>query len=140
MTSYDAVDLLFGGVGFCASLKVEVDFVGSENAKIHSQNLVAIDRFTGGAADSMLFEVRAFDRPRLKGRLSLDERAFQLGQGNRSVATNLIAITLRDLANGYLPLGYGTNKGFGHNQTDWEPIKDFIAKLEAVSKEAGVCQ
>lgn len=73
---------------------------------------VAVDRWTGGAADQLLFTVMephgvAWEPIRLDldfGRLPVhDHRA----------AVMLILLLVRDLANGRLPLGYGVNRGLG---------------------------
>jgi CRISPR/Cas system CSM-associated protein Csm3 (group 7 of RAMP superfamily) len=73
---------------------------------------VAIDRWTGGAARGRLFgvlEPHGVAWAPLKLDVALDRlpRALQLA------ALALLLLVLDDLAAGRLPLGYGTNRGFG---------------------------
>ncbi|HSL84325.1 MAG TPA: RAMP superfamily CRISPR-associated protein [Thermoanaerobaculia bacterium] len=82
---------------------------------------VAIDRFTGGAAESLLFSVHTpptdgwetivleVDLPDPEESRTAKE-AF-LRQRRASVA--LFLLTLRDLAAGRIPLGFGVNRGHG---------------------------
>ncbi|MBB4913986.1 RAMP superfamily CRISPR-associated protein [Streptosporangium saharense] len=72
---------------------------------------VSLDRWTGGAADGRLFTVL---EPHAVGwepiRLSVD--LTRLGSGS-DVALALLLVTLRDLAEGRIPLGASANRGFG---------------------------
>ncbi|GII91134.1 RAMP superfamily CRISPR-associated protein [Sinosporangium siamense] len=72
---------------------------------------VALDRWTGGSADGRLYSVL---EPHAVGwepiRLSVD--LTRLG-GQRDIGLALLLLTLRDLAAGRIPLGGGTNRGFG---------------------------
>ena len=78
---------------------------GSSRTK--RQELVAIDRFTGGAAHQLKFNAEYADRPHLKGRITLDlKRAEPWARG-------LLALTVRDLIEGDIAMGYGASKGFG---------------------------
>lgn len=77
---------------------------------------VAVDRWTGGAADSALFSVlepvgAAWEQLRL----TLDCR--RAGGGDRTgeqLAVALLLLVLRDLADGWLTFGFGTTRGHGH--------------------------
>ncbi|MEV6981855.1 RAMP superfamily CRISPR-associated protein [Sphaerisporangium sp. NPDC051017] len=72
---------------------------------------VALDRWTGGAADGRLFSVlEPYDVDWEPIRLSVD--LTRLG-AERDIALALLLLTLRDLAGGRLPLGASTNRGFG---------------------------
>ena len=92
------------------------------------QEFVAIDRFTGGAADGKKFAARHLDRPIVRGciKLSVTPRRHRLASGKRDSRFNairhravrredigLLALVLRDLAEGDIPLGYGKTKGYG---------------------------
>ena len=71
------------------------------------QEFVAIDRFTGGAADTAKFNTLATYQPVLEGSISIDlKRAepWMLG---------LLALTLRDFMEGDMTLGFGAAKGYG---------------------------
>ena len=72
---------------------------------------VALDRWTGGAADGRLFSVlepHAVNWEPL--RLSVDLTRLD---AERDSALALLLLTLRDLADGRIPLGALTNRGFG---------------------------
>jgi len=73
---------------------------------------VAVDRWTGGAADGQLYTVlepHAIAWEPL--RFSLD--FTRLPDDEREPALALLLLVLRDLADGRLPLGYGVNRGMG---------------------------
>jgi CRISPR/Cas system CSM-associated protein Csm3 (group 7 of RAMP superfamily) len=68
-------------------------------------NFVAIDRFTGGAADQKKFDALALWQPQFKGRLFLESpQLWQLGW---------LWMLLRDWREGFITFGYGASKGFG---------------------------
>ncbi|MFF4411571.1 RAMP superfamily CRISPR-associated protein [Streptosporangium sp. NPDC001559] len=72
---------------------------------------VALDRWTGGAADGRLFTVLEPHAVKWEPiRLSVD--LTRLGSGSE-VALALLLVTLRDLAGGRIPLGASANRGFG---------------------------
>jgi CRISPR/Cas system CSM-associated protein Csm3 (group 7 of RAMP superfamily) len=73
---------------------------------------VAVDRWTGGAADNLLFTVMephgvAWEPIRLV--LDLE----RLPRAAWPAAVMLVLLLVRDLAQGRLPLGYGVNRGLG---------------------------
>ncbi|MEK6410288.1 MAG: RAMP superfamily CRISPR-associated protein [Acidobacteriota bacterium] len=73
---------------------------------------VAIDRWTGGAADGFLYTVLephgvAWEPMRLTLDLS------RLRKDDRPAAVMCLLLTLRDLVNGRIPLGFATNRGMG---------------------------
>jgi CRISPR/Cas system CSM-associated protein Csm3 (group 7 of RAMP superfamily) len=91
-------------------LRTALDDAGLEHwtAAFH----VAVDRWTGSAADSMLFTVMephgvSWEPIRLV--LDLD----RLPANERLPAVMLLLLLVRDLSQGRLPLGYGVNRGFG---------------------------
>ncbi|CAN5809641.1 hypothetical protein BH20ACI4_BH20ACI4_15460 [soil metagenome] len=89
----------------------------TETFKINHHN--AIDRFTGGAADSALYSVLAptkiswdkmqfsLDFSRIKNK---DEKIEEAG---RRKCLMLLLLVLRDLAENRLPLGFATTRGMG---------------------------
>lgn len=77
---------------------------------------VAIDRWTGGAADGALYSVlepwltEPGDWTPLV--LEIDQSMLQ-GEGAAPAAIYLLLLTLRDFCEGWIPLGYGSAKGYG---------------------------
>lgn len=82
---------------------------------------IAVDRFTGGALDSALFKVM---EPAWEPRgaalwepitLTVDLHRLASGTDTKlpALAMGLLSLLLRDLAEGELPLGFGTRQGMG---------------------------
>ncbi|PSB21784.1 hypothetical protein C7B76_04925 [filamentous cyanobacterium CCP2] len=72
---------------------------------------VAIDRWTGGAADGFLYStLEPMGITWQPIQLTLDLHRLKDSQ---PVAIALLLFILRDLANNRIPLGYGTNRGMG---------------------------
>lgn len=114
------IEWLFGVGGWRGMLSVS-DFTEANppaDAKtgFAEQEFVAIDRFTGGAADGAKFRARVAEAPRLTGRLSLRLTARP---GETSTAKHikpalgLMALVLRDLIEGDITFGFGAAKGYG---------------------------
>ncbi|MBD2451576.1 hypothetical protein H6G76_31560 [Nostoc sp. FACHB-152] len=72
---------------------------------------VAVDRWTGGAADGMLYSNLDLMNINWKP-ISLTLDITRLSENNFS-AISLFLLCLRDLVDGRIPLGYGTNRGMG---------------------------
>lgn len=120
------VDALFGSRGGQSALLLE-DFlpVAGEEVTPYDQQFVAIDRFTGGAADRKLFQWSSTWKPVLTARLAIDmghfRGQFERGRSAASVstatavkqATGLLALVLRDLREGDIAFGAGRAKGYG---------------------------
>lgn len=73
---------------------------------------VAVDRWTGGAADGFLYSgLEPLNHPwePIRMRIDLDF----LPPGLRVPATALILLLLRDLAEKRIPIGFGSNRGMG---------------------------
>lgn len=89
------------------------DFTPIEDGgKEFHQDFVAIDRFTGGGAESLKFDAKSFHRPVLRGSLTLDLEAVQRARPGEW-CLGLMALVLRDLCEGDIPLGFGAAKGYG---------------------------
>lgn len=72
---------------------------------------VAVDRWTGGAADGMLYsnlELMKINWKPICLTLDIDRLS-----NNKLFAISLLLLCLRDLVDGRIPLGYGTNRGMG---------------------------
>jgi len=73
---------------------------------------VAVDRWTGGAAQSMLYSaLEPFGVEWQPLRLTLNLN--RIPENERLCAIALLLLTLRDLSEGRIPLGYGVNRGMG---------------------------
>lgn len=73
---------------------------------------VAIDRWTGGAADQMLYSaLEPFNLQWHPIELTLNLK--RIPQEEHALVQALLLLTLRDLAAGRVPLGYGVNRGYG---------------------------
>lgn len=80
---------------------------------------VAVDRWTGGAADAMLYsnlEPFGINWEPIYLTLQLNRLSNQLAE--QSVAIVLLLLTLRDLMAGRIPIGYGANRGLGAIQVE----------------------
>jgi len=101
------IDELFGNTDHRSMLEVS-DFVADAPlSATEVQEFVAIDRFTGGAADAKKFNAHFAYQATLKGRLSIlikDLQPWSLG---------LLALTMRDLIEGDITFGWGASKGYG---------------------------
>lgn len=88
---------------------------GNAKRKIDTQLAyhVAIDRWTGGAADGFLYaNFEPFNIPWEPIELSID--FDRLADSNTQLAgVTLLLLLLRDMANKRIPLGYGTHRGLG---------------------------
>jgi hypothetical protein len=78
---------------------------------------VAVDRWTGGAADQFLFTVLEPHNVVWESlRLSID--FDRLPETDRVPAVALLWLVLRDLCQRRIPLGYGTNRGMGEVEVE----------------------
>jgi CRISPR/Cas system CSM-associated protein Csm3 (group 7 of RAMP superfamily) len=99
---------LFGAASWRAALQIDpFTFDEKAGSRPSTQELVAVDRFTGGASGSAKYAIDAFDRPRFSGRLRLDLRR------TNDEDLGLLVLLLRDLAEGDLTFGHGATKGYG---------------------------
>lgn len=69
------------------------------------QDFLAIDRFTGGGLDGAKFDAAPLQQARFQGQIVLhDPQSWELGW---------LALLLRDLAEGWITVGFGRAKGYG---------------------------
>lgn len=97
---------LFGAPGWASPISFS-PFVLANEPMIIPQEFVAIDRFTGGVSGSAKFNAEAAWQPRFRGALSIDRSRLE------EPAVGLLALALRDLAEGDVTLGFGASKGYG---------------------------
>lgn len=110
---------LFGSARQGSRLVVEdARFVGQEPV-YKPRDFLAIDRFTGGGAEHYKFDAIELWQPRFEARLRLENpQAWELGW---------LFLTLRDLQDGLIPLGFGIAKGMGHvHVTQWTARLGFL--------------
>lgn len=105
------VDELFGFINGkekkSASGKVQVEDIYLKQARTLRLQHVAIDRFTGGALDSALFDEKPVFSSGLKIPLKLRVTSVTKSQAK------LLCHALLDLCTSMLPIGGGTNRGNG---------------------------
>ena len=99
---------LFGAPGWRSPIGVSDFTLVPGNYESRIQEMVAVDRFTGGGREGAKYNALAIISPVLKGTISLDtRRAPEWGLG-------LLALVLRDLRDGELAFGWGAaGKGYG---------------------------
>lgn len=97
---------------------------------------VAIDRWTGGAAEGMLYSVLEPIGIRWEAiGLHLDvDRLQKYHPQEVKPAIALLLLVLRDFANRKIPIGYGTNRGMGTVEvTEMKPTGSNLEELEALA-------
>ncbi len=97
---------------------------------------VAIDRFTGGAADQKKFDALAATGGMFKVQLTIDRVA------DREAACwiiGLLALVLRDLHQGRLWLGHGGARGHGLMQLAGEPAWSLPGEWDGVADDLQAC-
>ncbi len=101
----------FGSTGWRAPIEFQ-DFKLTEPEETHPQEFVAVDRFTGGAANEKKFNARGLWRPRFSGTVTIRADRWV----NAKVgpwAWLLLAFPLRDWTEGDSMIGFGGSKGYG---------------------------
>jgi CRISPR/Cas system CSM-associated protein Csm3 (group 7 of RAMP superfamily) len=81
-----------------------------DERELRVREFVAIDRFTGGAADQLKFNAKVFEPPHgaiLSGSITLEVDKLKLED------LGLFALTLRDLCEGDIAFGKGAARGWG---------------------------
>lgn len=93
------------------------------------QDFVANDRFTGGAAEGAKFDAKLAKPTTLRGTLRVNLTRLEQVDGGRA-SLGLLALTLRDLAEGDIPIGSGSAKGQGfcHVEVTWNDEDLFLSE------------
>ena len=92
------------------------DFVANEPSRVQKQEMVAIDRWTGGVAEGAKFDAGYFEQPTLRGILRLSLPVEHKTQTDTKSVIGLVALLLRDLLAEKIAFGFGGNKGYGECQ------------------------
>ncbi len=117
-----AIERIFGTTGRASRLMIE-EFSGTRiGDSMPRQDFVAIDRFTGGAADGALFNARYADQPTVTSRLHLDT------DGLSHAELALLAAALRDVMRGDVCFGFGGSRGYGEFRGTWDPASEMWVK------------
>jgi CRISPR/Cas system CSM-associated protein Csm3 (group 7 of RAMP superfamily) len=136
----DSVTRLFGAAGWASVIQVR-DFVEISRTgqpfplPPQTHEFLAVDRFTGGGAEERKFDAEGGWQPWLAGRVTIDLKRLS-ATGKPEPALGLLALTLRDLAEGDLSFGWGSSKGFGWATVD---TGDLDAAQWVESSMAGWC-
>jgi hypothetical protein len=94
--------------------------VGKPSYKV--QDFLAVDRFTGGGAAGFKFDAVALWQPTFKTGLFIENPAnWELGW---------LLLTLRDLQDGFIPLGFGAAKGYGQVE-----VKEWTVSLGYLTED-----
>ncbi|ADB15824.1 protein of unknown function DUF324 [Pirellula staleyi DSM 6068] len=107
------IEKIFGMTGHASRLQIDEFSSSTTDPKLRHQDFVAIDRFTGGAADTAKFDAEYADHPTFSSRLRLNTH----GLSESDIA--ILAATLRDLTRGDLQFGFGVAKGYGELVGNW---------------------
>jgi len=118
---------LFGASGWRTTLHIQPFRLTSVKKDGFRQDFIAIDRFTGGGKDGAKFDALSAWNPIFEGSLRLDmDRIEPWGLG-------LLALTLRDLAEGDITFGFGASKGYGacRATVSWPAQIDHVGNIKA---------
>lgn len=93
---------------------------GDPSKRLKVGDHVAIDRWTGGAKDTALFSVLEpwATKPGDWGPIVLAVELGRIPGPRREPALGLLVLVLRDLAQGWFGLGFGTARGYGAVEVD----------------------
>ena len=118
----DLASLLFGCAGWRGLVGASGDFVGTAEAKLMTQHMVALCRITGtaGGTAGAKFAFECWESPVLKGELCFDRDRFdQLKDKPQWLAAlGLLHLVLADLAYGDIGFGMARSKGWGWIKED----------------------
>ena len=105
---------VFGAPGWRSPLQISAFKtaypIGDDETQ--TQEFLAIDRFTGGGVEGAKFNATAVYRPTLSGTIGVDLKTLERANVGRW-ALGLLTLTLRDLIEGDIRLGFGAAKGYG---------------------------
>lgn len=118
-TEPSLTDQVFGTAGNASKLAFTdfhlVDVKDSPSGLVH-HDYVAINRISGGGAESLKFDIQAAHRCTLRGEISLDVELACLAAGEECLPewqVGLLALVLMDASAGDISLGFGKTKDLG---------------------------
>ncbi len=126
---------LFGNVNWSSRLTVRVIACGQQTHLVPFDH-VAIDRFSGGAADQKKFDAMAVARGMFKVDFVIDRVA---DRGSAQWMIGLLTLVLRDLHQGRLTVGRGSSKGHGRVQLAGEPRWQLPEEWKDLSASLSSC-
>lgn len=95
----------FGSTAYRGRFGIGDAYVHGEAATLERRDGVGLDRFTGGAAKGVKFELEALTKGHFQTRIRMENfEDWQFG---------LLILLCRDLQDGYLSVGHGTTRGMG---------------------------
>jgi CRISPR/Cas system CSM-associated protein Csm3 (group 7 of RAMP superfamily) len=103
-------DVTSQAVGARALIRV-VDAVVDEGAPVRRRQHVAIDRFTGGAQEGLLYTVEALEGGQFT--LEVEPLAADLPSGRLAQIRAVLRLVLEDLDDGQIGVGAGVTRGYG---------------------------
>jgi CRISPR/Cas system CSM-associated protein Csm3 (group 7 of RAMP superfamily) len=114
---------LFGSTRSGSRLVVEdAPYAGKRPPDYKILDFLAIDRFTGGGAEHFKFDALALWKPSFRLRVFLDNyEDWEMGW---------LTLVLRDLAEGWLRVGFGAAKGFGQVKVNAKESTLHLATLD----------
>jgi len=122
---------LFGASGWRAPIEFS-DFIPTVEETYLSQEFLAIDRFTGGGADGAKFDAYSSYRPQYLVSITIDLQALEIAK-DEFCSLGLFALTLRDLVEGDITLGFGASKGYGAVSANIQKISvSGISKIQNI--------
>ncbi|MCA8996354.1 MAG: TIGR03986 family CRISPR-associated RAMP protein [Planctomycetaceae bacterium] len=102
-----SIERIFGKTSQVARLRMEEPTEMGRCRVDQKQDFVAIDRFTGGAAEGAKFDAAYADRPMLETRMTLNVADL------KPEDFALFRLALKDVCEGNVTLGWGGSKGYG---------------------------
>jgi len=140
------VSFLFGAPGWRSLLRCKslTTTEGISEEELPKQEFVAIDRFAGGVSGSAKFNGLYVLSPTLSGQFGIDQlrlgvdAACAKDAARAKAALGLLLLTLRDLDEGDIPLGYGAAaKGYGAVATNTETRRAMEGVLKQLKTTLG---
>lgn len=130
---------LFGATGWATPIRFE-PFTLLNDPKPFRQELVAIDRFTGGVSGSAKFDLQAVWRPEFASALTINLSRWDAADiaRHRAAALGLLLLALRDVAQGDVTFGFGAAKGCGACIAEIRWPDDAAALVDAFRTFAGL--
>ncbi len=111
---------VFGAPGWKSPVRIS-NFRLVEAEEETAQELLAIDRFTGGGKHGAKFNIQALYKPVFEGEIEVElGRIAQVDNhlGRGDWVLGLLALVLRDLKEGDITFGFGASKGYGSCTAD----------------------